>query len=44
MEKGNGEVDMKMVLANASCRGEKLVELVFMNHTSANKLKKAVKK
>jgi len=43
MLKKDSEVDMKAMLANASHKTGKLIELVYMNHNAANKAKKASK-
>ena len=43
LKKGS-EIDMKVLLANVGNHSGKLLELVYMNHTSTAKARKAVKK
>ena len=42
--KQGSEMDMKALLANVGNHSGKLLELVYMNHTSTAKARKAVKK
>jgi hypothetical protein len=42
--KQGSEIDMKTLLANVGNHSGKLLELVYMNHTSTAKARKAVKK
>lgn len=42
--KNNKEIDMKALLGSVGNHSGKLLELVYMNHTSTAKARKAVKK